>query len=105
MVKTARRKPNMFRKSIKKIPCRYSSTMQGIQAWYKNMFEHLGWMVLAKEKYKLDDKIVSYKKSLDRLVEAIECKMQNVEGNDRKDDLQIILDNVKILIAHVEKDF
>ena len=85
--------------------CRYSATMQGINAWHKAMFEQLGWMVLAKEKYHLNDKIATYKNSVNRLKEAIECKLSKVHDKDRKDDLKILWDNVMILKAHIEKDF
>ena len=52
----------------------------------------------------MNDKIVSYKKSLKRLEDKIECKMQSVHCIDKRDDLMIMLGNVKILINHVIKD-
>lgn len=85
--------------------CRYSATMHGLNHWHKHMFEHLGWMILAKEKYNTPDKIATYKKSIDRLKEAIECKINTVEDKDKKADLQILWDNIMILKKHVEKDF
>ena len=102
MYKTSKRKGSTKNKTQK---CRYSATMSGLNHWHKAMFEQLGWMVLAKEKYHLYDKIASYKNSVDRLKEAIECKMTQIREKDRKDDLKILLDNVIILQAHVEKDF
>ena len=48
-------------------------TYKGISKWYARMFEHLGWMVLSKEKgmtYKLN----TYKTSLQKLKCAIEKK-------------------------------
>lgn len=102
MTKTSKRRGS---KRVKTQKCRYSATMIGLNGWHKAMFEQLGWMVLAKEKYGLSDKIATYKNSVNRLKEAIECKMTQVHEQDRKDDLQILLDNVIILKAHIDKDF
>jgi len=68
------------------------------------VFEKLGWMVLAKEKG-YNDKIVAYKGSVNRLKEAIENKIDNVEEHDRKEDLLILHKNVVILLRHIHKDF
>ena len=86
------------------VRCNYPATMFGLKKWYTKMFEHLGWMVLA-DHHKYNDKIVAYKISLQRLKEKLECKIDTIKNEDKKEDLMIMLDNVKILIRHVKKDF
>ena len=79
-------------------------TYPGIVKWYHAMFEKLGWMILAKE-YGMDDKIVSYKKSIQRLKDGIITKQKDMEDHDKLKDLEIMLKNVNILMKHANKDF
>ena len=83
--------------------CENPVSTYGFQKWYTAMFEQLGLIVLGKAKGDMPDKIDSYKKSLKRLIHKLECKMNNVEEHDRKIDLQIMCENVKILSAHAHK--
>ena len=79
--------------------------MYGLQQWYVSMFEKLGWMVLAKSKGHMNDKIISYKLSLNRLEEKIICKINTTFDADKQTDLKLMLRDVRILIDHVHKDF
>lgn len=88
-----------------KIPGRCcEATFKGLQQWYKSVFEQLGWMILAKDKG-MTDKISVYINSIYRIHMAIEQKIKKTNDLDKKEDLQIMLDNVKILLVHVQKDF
>ena len=89
----------------RKIPGRCcESTFKGLQQWYKSVFEQLGWMILAKDKG-MTDKISVYVNSIYRIHMAIEQKIKKTNDSDRKEDLMIMLHNVKILLTHVQKDF
>jgi len=80
------------------------ATFQGLNCWYKHLFEKLGWMILAKSRG-MEDKLTMYKTSLSRFKHAIEHKLSHTKDHDRKHDLNVMHHNIKILIEHAEKDF
>jgi hypothetical protein len=90
------------RKTIK-LP-RNDATMNGISAWYKDVFERLGWMILAKAKG-FNDKIVSYKNSIKRLLKTIDHVSAEYESANRKHDLGVLRMNLMALWEHVQRDF
>ena len=80
------------------------ATMHGLYNWYKEMFEKLGWMVLAQSRG-MTDKIQTYLNSLQRLHMALEQKITKIHDADKKEDLTIMLKNVEELLSHSQKDF
>ena len=88
----------------RKQKCHDPATVHGLTHWCHEMFGKLGWIVLAKSKGGMNDKIISYKKSLQRLEDKITCKIKEVDNSDTQKDLMIMLDNVKILRRHAIKD-
>lgn len=93
------------RRTQKKHHCENNITMHSLQKWYDNAFKNLGWMVLAKQRGNMEDKILVYKNSLRRLMGKIECKLHSITDHDNKEDLKIMLENVKVLCEHADKDF
>jgi hypothetical protein len=87
------------------VSCKYPATMQGLSQWYKAMFEKLGWMILVKKKRENPAKITAYKRSLKLLEKKLECKLESTQETDRKADIQILLDDLKVLIKHANRDF
>ena len=79
-------------------------TMHKLNEWYTAEFEKLGWMVLAQSRGMID-KISMYKTSLNHLKKSLEHKLTHLKDTDKKQDVHIMLHNVKILIDHVNKDF
>lgn len=80
-----------------------NATFHGIHEWYIRMFEHLGWMILAKKRG-MTDKTTVYLSSLRRLKMAIEQKLKSMKDADKKADLKIMWENVCTLIEHADKD-
>jgi hypothetical protein len=80
------------------------TTYKGIVQWYKSVFEQLGWMILAKH-HGMTDKVTTYVNSIYRIHIAIHQKIKSTFDKDRIQDLEIMGDNIKVLLAHVQKDF
>jgi hypothetical protein len=78
-------------------------TVQGVHHWYKHLFEHLGWMILAKERG-YHDKLFAYKNSIKRLIEAIDYRLPNLGDKDTKKDFEIMKADLLVLKEHVSKD-
>lgn len=72
--------------------------------WTNKVFEHLGWMVLAHE-YGMTDKVKTYVNSVKRLRAHLIKKMKTIKDADRKEDLDILCEQVDILLRHIKKDF
>lgn len=95
-------KKKMLKNTSRKKCC--DVTFHGLEKWYIYEFEHLGWMILAKNK-NLHDKIGVYKNSLQRLKNSLENALREIKETDRKRDLKIMHKNLLVLIDHVNKDF
>lgn len=82
------------------------ATLNGIEGWMKHQFEHLGWMVLAKNGG-MDEKVVAYLKANDRLKLTIEKRIESLGQNDNeiKKDLNIVLKKLVQLIDVTNKIF
>lgn len=94
----------------------YAVTFHGLHQWVKHEFEHYGWMLLAAQR---DDehsknKVKLYKESVDTLMNAImtaisgtgstilgTTTVSNIVEADRIRDLNILLDEVKVLKANL----
>jgi hypothetical protein len=81
-----------------------SATFNGLHRWHKDMFEKLGWMVLAKAKG-MDYKITVYKKCINNLINSIKHVSAEYKDPDRKHDLNVLLMQVECLKDTVSKMF
>ena len=80
-----------------------ANTMHGLSHWHKHVFEHLGWMVLAKAKG-MHDKVTVYKHSIKCLLSSIEHVMGEYKDSDRKHDLRVMHSHVVELDRFVAKN-
>lgn len=99
-----RNKSNSKKYTIKSRKECCEATFIGLHKWYVHMFEHLGWMLLAKTHGHME-KVEVYKQSLKRLKIALEERINFMNDVDRKQDLQILHKNLNVLISHTNKDF
>jgi regulation of enolase protein 1 (concanavalin A-like superfamily) len=74
---------------------------QRLQKLYRKIFDQLGWMILAKE-YHMKEEINIYVTSVYRILAAIQEAQRT---SKHKTDLEHMENNVKILLAHIQKDF
>ena len=92
----------MKTRSLKK--CKHQATYTALHLWFKAEFEKLGWMVLAKERG-MHEKVRTYVHGVQRLHDLLECKIQETMDKDRLDDLTIMYQDVKVLLAHCKRIF
>ena len=76
-------------------PCTYIALLK----WSCKLFQKLGWMMLAKQRGHSATKILAYKESLLHIEVCLEDKIKTIKNVDRKEDLEITLGNIRILIA------
>jgi len=70
--------------------------MKDLQDWTTGLYEHYGWMVLAKRRGHRE-KIRAYLKSLDHLCDAIQEKKKMTQNQNRKMNLNVLNKKVTIL--------
>ena len=93
-----------MKKTLKISKCAHNTTFDGLQKWYRSSFEQLGWMILAL-KFGYKDKVQVYKQNTLMLRDCLAKKHKKMTDHDEKEDVKIMLNNVEILIKHMNKDF
>jgi hypothetical protein len=73
-----------------------ASTMPSISAWYKNLFDRLGWAVLAKAQGKTY-RVAAYKKSIASFLQTANHVGQEYENHNRQHDLNVFRLHVRAL--------
>jgi len=82
----------------------YTATFNGLHDWHKHIFEHLGWMILAKE-HKKTLKVRAYVDEINRFERTLKEKIDKTRDPDRRDDLYELLEHSKIIKKYASKLF
>jgi len=79
-------------------------TTYALEGWFACSFKKLGWMVLAKNKYGLKNKVQEYYNSVCRLALSLNKKIESklVDKKDKVYDLQNMLDKVHLLLNFIK---
>lgn len=77
-------------------PRMYETTMFGLIRWHKQLFEHFGWMILARAKG-YGYKIPTYKRSISDFLKTAEKLLTDYKNVNIKHDVKIMMKNVKVL--------
>jgi len=93
-----------MKKTLKISKCAHNPTFDSLQKWHRSSFEQLGWMVLALH-FGYKDKVQVYKQNTLMLRDCISKKYKKMADPDKKDDLKSMLNNIEILIKHINNDF
>jgi hypothetical protein len=78
-----------------KLP-KYEVTMNSLFRWHKHLFEHFGWMILAKAKG-YGYKVTKYKRSISEFVKAAEKLLSEYREDNRKHDIKVLWKQAKVL--------
>ena len=82
----------------------YDVTIRGIHHWSRCLFNSFGCIILAHHR-KHDSRVVAYHDSVKDLLKTIEYRLEHVHDADKKEDLQIIHEHVKMLKFYTDKLF
>lgn len=80
----------------------HDCTFNGLHEWHTYMVQKLGWMIMAKE-HNSNLRLEAYLDTIKNLQTCLKKKINDTKDSDRKDDLEILLDNVKCLECDTNK--
>ena len=84
-----------LRGNLNRLP-RYEVTMNSLGRWHKHLFEHFGWMILAKSKgYRY--KIATYKKSIKEFLKSARQLFKEYSEGNRRHDIKVLFRHARVL--------
>ena len=82
----------------------HNQTLMDLHYWYQHVFDKFGWIILCMNENDTDsqDKIKYYVRAISHLKKSLEMKISQVQETDRKNDLQIMYDNLSVLYNYIK---
>jgi hypothetical protein len=81
---------------------RNNYTFIGLQHWFEETCDKLGWVVLGKGRG-YDHKVDAYRNTLENIRDSVEHVIKDYQDPDRKHDLKVLHSHVCYLIEFVKK--
>ena len=80
---------------------RNEATMNGLVMWHTRLFEHFGWMIMAKAKGD-GYKVKNYKKNIRDFIRTAAKSLKEYQDGNRKRNVRILLKQVMVLKNHAK---
>lgn len=78
-------------------------TLYALQKWHKSLFRRYTYMVVELERGDVE-KVSRFVERAERLIGALERKLAQLQDADTQNDVEIMLDEAKLLLRHVQQD-
>lgn len=91
----AKRSENWNNGNLNKLP-KHEVTMNGLGRWHRHLFEHFGWMILAKAKG-YGYKVATYKKSIREFIKSARQLFKEYKEGNRRHDIRILFRHARVL--------
>lgn len=78
----------------------YDGTFDGLQMWFKHLFEKFGWMAVCNPRT-ASNKLTCYVHSVKAFVQACTSASDRYQENDRKVDIESMKENASKLLKFI----
>lgn len=82
----------------------HQHTIKELEHWYKHTFHKAGKVIVCMDQGHDDEKVSHYITNVDKLIEALRLKYQQVKDYDCQNDIKIMINNLEMLKNHFTLD-